>query len=366
MCVICELKAGYTLPYDLLRNAAHNNPHGFGVVICRPDGLDVIRDLPKDGNDPEVIYKILKENEEYDRYLHLRWKTQGDVSLENTQPFTVYDDGKRRIEFMHNGTLGSYSPPYQHANTYYGQHGATVTSGPLKSDSKKFSEDVLTEFLPVLSGENGPADIQDYRVQAMLDKYWSHGNRGILICNDLDPYFFNRTSWERIKTSEVLKGEEVTGEFLASNDDYFKELKRGPLHDKLKEAEREAEEKRKAKESAFAQVGTRTVEPGTVTSPGFFAKYSLSESMTTVLEDHDMYQAAGYVALANMTYFDLLSMITKTEDEDMASLMLYLTSFLKENTEKLQDALDELKSLKENPGLSEGVQADENEEVKAA
>lgn len=326
MCVICVLPVGYTMPYGMFYNACHNNPHGYGIVIKREgQPLEVIRELPEKGNDPEAIYKILKDNEDAERYIHLRFKTQGSVSLKNTQPFTVYDDGKRRIEFMHNGTLASYNPPYQHQI----QNGA-IQTGSDDSDSKRFAEQVLQKYLPVMSGENGPADFNNKIVQELLEKYWSgNHNRGILIGSDLKPYFFNASCWEIIKTT---KDEGAEGTFFASNNDYFKELKRGPLYEALLQEKRkkEAEEREKEKE-----VKTRNFSEETSIHTAFMKKFGFSEGFSDLMEDYDMYQPEGYIALANLTYHEMQTAVKSWGEDDVTCLLLYLTSFLKTNTEKL-------------------------------
>ena len=339
MCVIFILNPGYTLPYEMLKNACLNNPHGYGIVIKRKNGLDIRKELPEDGNDPEVIYKILKDNEDALRYVHVRWKTQGDVSEENVQPFEVFNDNvlvgkkkvKRQVIFAHNGTLSQYSTTYS-----YGQQGVQPQI-PVPSDSLRFSREVLRPFLPKLIGEKGVADISDPTVKMILDKYWpASANRGILICNNLDHMLFSESAWDKITTSRIVNGEEVKSEFLASNNDYFNELKRGPVYDKIKEEERKAAEAQRARNSAFSS--STTPKTGSVvnfTSPKFYEQYSFSEKITDLLEDHDMYKPEGYLSLANLTYSEWNRLISDASVDDLTAMMLYLTDFLKQAHDKL-------------------------------
>ncbi len=349
MCVIFVLNPGFTLPLEMLKNACYNNPHGFGIVFKRAGSFEVMKELPEGGNDPDVIYKLLKDNEDAQRFVHVRWKTQGAISLENTQPFTVYDDGETRIEFMHNGTLSSYGPPvgYQHSQVSFSQI----------SDSKDFADKVLTKYLPKLCGDNGVADIEDEMVQQILDKYWSGGSKGVLICNRLDPFYFGKSSWEDVDTSEIVNGEEVKGSFYASNNDYFERLKRGPLFEK-----RETERKKKEEEAKKTGTNVSTKTEGSVvgSSPEFFSRYALKEKVSDILEDYDMYEAEGYIALSNLTYYEMLRFCATTDSDDLASMFLYLTDFLMKNTTALIEANNEIKRLtQENDNSREGVQSPE-------
>jgi predicted glutamine amidotransferase len=323
MCVICVLEPGYTLPYEMLSIACHNNPHGYGVIIKREEGLDIRKGLSEDGNDPDEIYKILKENEDTQRVLHVRWKTQGDVSEDNTQPFEVFDKeikiGKkkvrRHIAFAHNGTLGQYIPPYQHQ---------AQRQGPVPRDTLNFANQVLRPFLPILHGDEGQADISDPFVKLMLDKYWSAGNRGILVCNNLENYLFNKSTWEEIETEEVIEDKVVQGKFLASNNDYFEKVIRGPLYEKQKREEEERKAAEKAANSAFSTQRENFLGY----SPKFYEQYTLSESISDILEDYDMYRAEGYIQLANLTYHEWFKMVSEAKPDDVASMFLYLTDYL--------------------------------------
>lgn len=345
MCVICILEPGYTLPFEMLSRACHNNPHGYGVIIKRKEGLDIRKGFDPAGNDPEEIYKILKENEDAERVLHVRWKTHGDISEENTQPFEVFDDnvslGKKRqrrhIAFAHNGTLGQYTPSYVHG----------VQQGtPVASDTLKFAREVLRPFLPILHGLKGQADISDPFVQLMLEKYWtSTGNRGILVCNDLPSFLFSKNAWEEIETSETVNGEEVTGKFLASNNDYFKEVKRGPLFEQMEKQRREKEAAERAARSAFNPSNQGKNESFLASSPTFYSQYTISEGLSDILEDFDMYKPEGYIQLANLTYYEWQNLIEKGEKSDVATMFIYLTDYLKQAHEKIHQL--------ENPPLDE-------------
>lgn len=339
MCVIIHLQPGYTPPYKYIETASHNNPHGFGLVIKRPgEKLEIIRELNPEGNNPERIYKLLKDNENAERFLHVRWRTAGDVSMDNVQPFRVFEDEEtgREIVFMHNGTMYSSSNHGNVATRIVGQDG--------DSDSKKFAQTVLTKLLKSLVGEKGLGDIEDGLIQTILDKFWSGNNRGMLVCNDLDPYYFNLTSWKTIKTTEEAGGKTLVGQFMASNDDYFDRVKRGPLFEKLEQERKKAAEEEAARREAEDE---RLPTTGTVAnSPLFRTRHSLSCNFAGLLEDIDFYTPEGYCSIANMTYAETRDMLVKMDDDDKTALVMYLSWFLKENTQALVENVNELEKAK--------------------
>lgn len=223
MCVIMVLPKGVVLPFDKLQNAVWNNPHGYGLVMKDNGLLEVRKAFDPKGTDPDVIARLLEDNKDIERVIHLRWKTEGSLNLENTQPFTVYySEGSKIIhrEFMHNGTLYDYRETPQ---TVW-QNGARVAvddDSNTPSDSRNFADRVLRPMLLHFEGENGKADIQNPFLYKMIDKFWgvAQHNRGIIIANDQDHLLINQKAWSEINTT--------TGKFVASNDDYFSELKRG-------------------------------------------------------------------------------------------------------------------------------------------
>lgn len=332
MCSIIQLQPGYTLPYNMLQNAVWNNPHGYGLIVKKKKKLEIIKELPVEGNDPQKIYELLKKHESGERFLHVRWKTQGDVSELNIHPFKVFEHKGREVWFMHNGTLNNYGPSnYQHG-----------TNTPQKSDSRKFADTVLEPILSKVVGENGLGDYEDPTVQEIIEKFWSYGNKGVLISNDLDPYFLGKNNWTVISTKEEQGGKEVTGSFYASNNEYFSVLKRGPVFDKLKE-EREVEER----EKRLAAVRSRPTQgdsslPDGITPlscPAWSERFSVSDDIQDICEDSDLYNIDGYIGLANLTWEEMKALVEKSP-EGCATLLFYLTDFLKSQTlalEKVQE-----------------------------
>ena len=142
MCNIIILKPGQMPVKSDLFNMCYNNWHSFGLVSEVDGKLDVVREVPENNEvDPERVLKLLSDNRQYKRYLHVRHNTVGATSLENTHPFDVYYDSKsgRTVLFMHNGTLHEYKGSY--IGGAYQSYSTSDNTGD--SDTKRFTEEVL-------------------------------------------------------------------------------------------------------------------------------------------------------------------------------------------------------------------------------
>lgn len=198
MCVIITLPRNTEFNYEFLKTATLNNPHGFGIVAVNDGELEVYHRLNEKGNDPEEVASQLNRFKDARvRHLHLRYKTRGDASRDNTHPFTVYKTGKRRIEFMHNGSINKFQ---------------TTPYDSVASDTRQYAVNFLAPFLERFVGENGIADISDPFLFKMLSDHFSTTCRGLLIANDLAPLYLG--GWTKFKSDDT--------DFIVSNDDYFK------------------------------------------------------------------------------------------------------------------------------------------------
>lgn len=198
MCVIITLPRNTQFNYEFLKTATLNNPHGFGIVAVNDGKLEVYHRLNEKGNDPdEVAAQLDRWKDAKIRHLHLRYKTRGDASRDNTHPFTVYKTGTRRIEFMHNGSINRYQ---------------TTPYDSVASDTRQYAVNFLAPFLERFTGDNGIADISDPFMFKMLSDHFSLSCRGLLIANDLAPLYLG--GWTKFKSDDT--------EFIVSNDDYFK------------------------------------------------------------------------------------------------------------------------------------------------
>jgi hypothetical protein len=328
MCKILVLQPDVMPLKDNLANAVYNNPHGYGLILKdkkKNKIVNVIRDCPSE-NDPEVIYKLLDDNKKYERFLHLRWKTEGEISLANTQPFKVFERDGREIWFMHNGTLHTWSRPAAGLNLTWdieaGRYRPAneITDDSLKeaSDSRRYAE---LELVPFLSRLMVNADLHDPVIQEILKRSWNNNaSRGLLIANDQAPLFFSANSWKTIKG----EGEKA---FFASNDDYFDKVIRGPEKERREEEDRK---KREADNKTSLPVVVRANESLKVTCPSFRKIYGLGPKARDLFTDWSLWSPDGFVALANLSENELVEIVKGIDSEkDMAYLLLTLTGLLK-------------------------------------
>lgn len=314
MCSIFQLLPGYTLPYDLLFNAIHNNEHGYGILLKSDKKIQVIKELPK-VVDPDKVYKILKDNEDIERWVHLRNASQGEITMDNVQPIQVYHSGKRDVYFMHNGTIYSvYTPENQKV------HILETIDDKKDSDSRKFA---LTRIAPLLTrfkGINGSADIEDPFLQEVINQRWdSTKGRAVLISSDQAPYLMHSVGWEKVQDGEG-------NSFLSSNDDYFKHIKRGTLFEKIKEEEDKKKPKNMVVVNGPPQEGIFILE-----SPAFEKELSLSEDMVNILEEYDLQTEEGFIAMANIEHTELKKLF-KDNLTDACTMFMYVCQYLKEAT----------------------------------
>ncbi len=209
MCSVIKLVPGYTLPYEYLFNAVHNNEHGYGVLLKENKRIHVKKELPQKV-DPESLYKYLKDNEDVERWVHLRNISAGALHLDNVQPIQVYQSNKRQVWFVHNGTI-----TYQTIGDKFKKSLTVDIDDKIHSDSFRYAHQKVAPLLLRLKGENGMGDIQDPLVQELLEKSWQYGfGRAALISSDQDEFLLNSNHWVLIEDTV-----DPNIKFLASNDD---------------------------------------------------------------------------------------------------------------------------------------------------
>lgn len=217
-------------------NACYNNWHGYGIIIKKPKKFEVVKQFKAEGNDPDEIWDIVNDNKDHERIVHVRYSTRGATDETNTQPFEVFNNGTRRVMFMHNGTLNGF-----------GEWNQSVSGG--KSDTNAFCETVLSKSLRKWSSdENGLGDYTDPDfIKLVVDKQWTMNSRGIFVSNDLPNMMIgNRgyTGWQLYKHPDAS----THGEIWVSNDEYFDKLTRGPKFDEQEKIKKAAEEARRQAE----------------------------------------------------------------------------------------------------------------------
>src|SRR5690606_17004863 len=114
------------------------------------------------------------------------------------------------------------------------------------SDTKNFVDQVLIPYTASMDFGGGAGDIQNEHYKKLINKFWpASSNRGVLIASDNPAFFID--SWKEISDGDGDK-------FLASNDDYFDKVIRGPEHERR--LVREEEEK---KRTVVSKTADRTV-----------------------------------------------------------------------------------------------------------
>lgn len=323
MCVIFTLSPGARFPKDKFFNAVYNNWHSWGLVLKDGNGrTQLLRDCPETGeNDPELIYKLLEDNIDITRYLHLRHTTKGSTSLENTQPFIPYSSSSREVYFFHNGTLPSFGE--------YGSSG--------KSDTLDFCEKILIPAFTNIEAGNGRGDYHnEFFLKQIFDKNFSSTSTGLFVSNDL-PALRIGHGWSKWKQDEDAP------EIWVSNTSYFDSVSRGPEHERRKEAER------KERESRFQETFTKTPQGEKKEKIREFNKaalYSDPEVVQVIREiwkDADLETPEGYAKLAFATEqeFSDYAKVSVENNEEYAIGLLFVKGAC-----YLYDALTEIKNLK--------------------
>lgn len=341
MCKIMIFPVGVNPEWEKFQNAVWNNPHGYGLILKDPKNkkLELIKSGEKElknGNDPKELFDLVTDNDDFERYLHVRWKTEGAISQDNVQPFCSYNSKSRQVYFMHNGTLYEYRNSTGVNHYYQGVRKEAEDAGD--SDTKRFNDKFLSPFIQRIVGENGKADFHDPIFQAILMKYWGAAahNRGVLIANDLDYFLINSKEWKENKTSK--------GSYFSSNDQYFDKLTRGFEFDRREAERKEIEEKeratRKEQQDKFHTDHTKNIV--NLREVSFQKKYGEIKNINDLMTDIDVYSHSGIALLKNLTAVEIQTFIQKNE-EDAIALIMHLT--------------DEFAKLYDNhTGLTEYVQ----------
>lgn len=201
MCVIICRDPGIEIPHDKLESASIVNPDGYGISIIDRGKLETIKEAVP--NKAATIIKRLEDAKDHKVFLHLRFKTHGDINLDNCHPFTVYADDTRTINMMHNGVISDFSSGY---------------NGKF-SDTFHFNESILkpivSKLLPYHLAHNTSV-LDDETLLAIVEKYCGYSNKVVLYDNNDSFMIANRS-----------RGVEFDG-WWASNDYSFNERHRTP------------------------------------------------------------------------------------------------------------------------------------------
>lgn len=344
MCVIIVIPAGVSMPKEALYNAVYNNPHSYGLILKDGNGkTSLVKDAPAEV-DPALIEKLLNDNIDVKRYLHLRWATRGGKNLDNAQFFEVYHSGKRTVYFGHNGTLDN-------------KFGGLKDDDP--SDTKDFADKVVTKALLKWSGENGKADYIDSSFYDLIIKpQWTNYSKGILVSNDLDDLMFGPdiNGW----TNLTINGEKLP--IMVSNTDYFATVNRGPEKDR-REAKRREEEAAKRGQETFQfrngpipSIADRT----NLRTALNFARDMLSrdtkvlEAIKQMFNNLDITTREGLATLAYVSREEFQEFLAKNPSSTVIELLVLMSDALDESEKDIKNLGKKIERMQKRINNLEG------------
>ena len=152
MCLLVFMDKNATAPEKSLRNAAENNPDGFGWAIHTGNKI-----LTHKGMNFDAVYdQFIEARKQYTGYalFHLRITTHGDTYQDNCHPFYIGND--RKSVLAHNGML-----PIEPAK------------GDVRSDTRILAEDILP-------ASGGIALLNSDKQIAEMEK-WAQGSKLVLL-----------------------------------------------------------------------------------------------------------------------------------------------------------------------------------------
>lgn len=180
MCVIIEKQPGKVVPYEHLLAGAHRNPDGYGAVVVDRGKLEIIRGLSlkdfKQGADQ--VAKLLEQAKDNLAYVHYRFRTKGDVNIDNVHPFPVFKSKDCEMVFMHNGTVMGFD------------------TGDKASDSKQLCDLIIAPLAKRCAALLGDENVCCDPLLANVLKQYAGGtyNKFVLVDNHGNSMVINRTT----------------------------------------------------------------------------------------------------------------------------------------------------------------------------
>lgn len=109
MCVIIARAPNVDIDPEKIESACIVNNDGYGFTVINDGKFDTYKNVAP--NKAAELIKRLEDAKDQMVMVHLRFRTDGDISLENCHPFTVTtkDDHGIDIQLMHNGVISDFS-----------------------------------------------------------------------------------------------------------------------------------------------------------------------------------------------------------------------------------------------------------------
>ena len=153
MCLIISKPNGVKPDYKIMSQALADNPHGWGIMYADNNSIKIIK-----GIEAKAFFQAAKTVGTRQAVYHMRYKTHGELNVENCHPFQVTAD----IYMMHNGIISTAS---------------SLDLG--MSDSYHFATYVLSPILTIKPELFGTKDFADI-VSGMVGS----GNKIVLLRSD--------------------------------------------------------------------------------------------------------------------------------------------------------------------------------------
>lgn len=154
MCVIIAREPKVLIPHEKLTSAAHVNPDGFGFSIIDRGKIETIHMCETNGNNAADIIKAFDDAKDHRCYMHLRYTTAGKTNIDNCHPFQSFKGDGYEVQFMHNGTLGTFK---QTASDY--------------SDTYHFNEQIIKPTLKAFYGLYGDNVLANPTFKRILSEF---------------------------------------------------------------------------------------------------------------------------------------------------------------------------------------------------
>lgn len=316
MCNILVLNPGVLPIKQDFINMCHNNWHAFGLVTMIDGKLDIVKETAGTGEiDHEKIWTLLNRDIGFTRILHVRHMTAGNNDIENAHPFDVFFSNKRRVVFMHNGTMFQYKSK-KYVPSTSGYTAVDDDEGP--SDTKNFVDRILSPYFAAVDFGGGKGDIVNPLVKQFLLPHWPTGNRGLVIANGQEPLFLGE--WKKIKGQDGA-------DILSSNDDYFSVVKRGPEHQRREESRKKAEAAAEAKKNSTTSTGSITTTITALSSVQVNRKHpvnDLGNQVKSIMSDYKIWDRETAIGVGALTRDELHKI--HSEKGDCVALMDWIFS----------------------------------------
>ena len=116
MCLIIETKKEIEIPKFVLDDMSVKNDDGFGFMYRDEKGvIHGPKFHCKKEDQAKLLYDMYLKYKEFNPYIHLRWRTHGDINTEQSHPFYCGFE----TWLMHNGTMSCQGDDKTKSDTWY-------------------------------------------------------------------------------------------------------------------------------------------------------------------------------------------------------------------------------------------------------